>query len=292
MNTALQVIRTSSSEALSVYLQSVFSIPTLDAKEEESLAIRYREKNDLNAAWSLLLANLRYVVKIARCFKGYNLPLEDLIQEGNIGLMKAVKKFEPGHSVRLMSFAEHWIRSEILEFVLRNWRIVKVGTTKAKRKLFFNLRKIKKNLGWLSQRETTNAAKELGVTENDVKEVEKHFTGHDDTIYTTDVSPEEKHYKIYHNQLRDNYSNPSASIEQDEWHDLTKIHLNSALEVLDARSRNIIVKRWLTEDKAKLKELAAEYNVSIERIRQLESKALELMKNVLQNNELLFQGAI
>jgi RNA polymerase sigma-32 factor len=266
---------------LAQYLQSINNFPMLSADEERELARRYRQDEDLDAARQLVLSHLRYVVRIARGLRGYGLPEADLIQEGNIGLMKAVKAFDPTRGVRLVSFAVHWIKAEIYDYILRNWRIVKIATTKAQRKLFFNLRKSRKQLGWLSQDETESLASRLDVSVETVTEMEKRMGGAD-VAFDAHMNDDEDSYVAPAGYLEDMRYNPellaqNAAEEQDQ-HE----QLGAALGRLDARSRDIITRRWLVEDnKPTLHELAGEYGVSAERIRQIEKKALESMKDLL-----------
>ncbi|MGB5062528.1 MAG: RNA polymerase sigma factor RpoH [Candidatus Competibacter sp.] len=270
-------------DSLESYIQAVSQVPMLGAEEEQDLAQRLRLRNDLEAAQHLIVAHLRFVVHIARGYLGYGLPLGDLIQEGNIGLMKAVRRFDPAHGVRLVSFAVHWIRAEIHEFVLRNWRIVKVATTKAQRKLFFKLRGSKKRLGWLNNEEVNTVARELGVSPDNVLEMESRLSGHDvsfDPTPETDGDDESESYapSAY---LRDEQADPSERLEREDWEDQTVSQLGSALERLDPRSRDIVQRRWLNDDKPTLHELAAEYKVSAERIRQLETNAMKKLRAAL-----------
>ncbi|HEY8521456.1 MAG TPA: RNA polymerase sigma factor RpoH [Gammaproteobacteria bacterium] len=262
--------------SLDRYIQAVNSIPMLSAEEERELATRFRETGDLEAARKLVLAHLRFVVHIARGYVGYGLQLADLIQEGNVGLMKAVKRFDPSVGVRLVSFAVHWIRAEIHEFVLRNWRMVKIATTKAQRKLFFNLRKAKKHLGWLSNDEAQAVARDLGVSAREVTEMEKRLAGHDISFDPDPVDEEEEFAPVAY--LPSPGSDPAQLIENDDWESDAHERLGEALAKLDQRSRDIIVRRWLTEQKATLHELAAEYGVSAERIRQIEANAINKLK--------------
>ena len=270
-------------DSLESYIQAVSQVPMLSADEEQNLAQRLQLRNDLEAAQRLIVAHLRFVVHIARGYLGYGLPLGDLIQEGNIGLMKAVKRFDPAHGVRLVSFAVHWIRAEIHEFILRNWRIVKVATTKAQRKLFFKLRGSKKRLGWLNNEEVNTVARELGVSPDNVLEMESRLSGHDvsfDPTPETDGNDEIDSYapSAY---LRDEQADPSETLEQEDWEDQTVSRLGAALERLDPRSRDIVQRRWLNDDKPTLHELAAEYQVSAERIRQLETNAMKKLRAAL-----------
>jgi RNA polymerase sigma-32 factor len=270
-------------DSLDRYIQVVNGIPILSAEEERELAIRLHERNDLDAARQLVLAHLRFVVHIARGYVGYGLPLGDLIQEGNIGLMKAVKRFDPNHGVRLVSFAVHWIRAEIHEFILRNWRIVKIATTKAQRKLFFNLRSSKKRLGWFSKDEVEAVARDLGVNTETVLEMESRLSGQDisfDPAPQADGDDEREHTAPVA-YLQDTQSDPSELLEREDWEEQANHRLAGALAGLDARSRDIVQRRWLSDDKPTLHELAAEYNVSAERIRQLESNAMKKLRACL-----------
>lgn len=267
-------------DSLESYIQAVNQVPVLSAEEEQNLARRLRMHNDLAAAQRLIVAHLRFVVHVARGYVGYGLPLGDLVQEGNVGLMKAVKRFDPAHGVRLVSFAVHWIRAEIHEFVLRNWRIVKVATTKSQRKLFFKLRGAKKRLGWLNGDEVKTVAHELGVSPDAVLEMEARLSGYDvafDPVPEADSDDDHESYapSAY---LRDEQANPADALEQDDWEDQTTVRLGEALERLDPRSRDIVQRRWLDADKPTLHELAAEYKVSAERIRQLENNAMKKLR--------------
>ena len=264
--------------SLDQYIQSVSSIPVLSAEEEYELATRLRDSDDLEAARSLVLAHLRFVVHIARGYAGYGLQLGDLIQEGNVGLMKAVKRFDPEVGVRLVSFAVHWIRAEIHEYVLRNWRLVKVATTKAQRKLFFNLRKAKKRLGWLSKAETEAVAKDLGVTEREVTEMEKRLSGYD---LSFDPSPTENEEYTPQAYLPSPDGDPADTLERADWASNAHERLASALGTLDDRSRDIVERRWLAEKKATLHDLADVYAVSAERIRQIEANAIRKLKTAM-----------
>jgi len=262
--------------SLDHYIQAANAIPVLNVEEERELATRFRDSNDLDAAKTLVLAHLRFVVHVARGYAGYGLQLSDLIQEGNVGLMKAVKRFDPAVGVRLVSFAVHWIRAEIHEFVLKNWRLVKVATTKAQRKLFFNLRKAKKHLGWLTRDEAEAVAKDLGVTTREVTEMERRLSGHDISFDPGPADDEEFAPAAY---LPSPNSDPAQAIEQDDWASDAHDRLDLALDKLDARSRDILARRWLTDQKATLHELAAQYHVSAERIRQIEANAIAKLKN-------------
>ena len=266
--------------SLDRYIQAASSVPMLSAEEERELAVRLRETGDIDAARRLVLSHLRFVVHIARGYVGYGLSLGDLIQEGNVGLMKAVKRFDPSVGVRLVSFAVHWIRAEIHEFVLKNWRVVKVATTKAQRKLFFNLRKAKKHLGWLTHEETEAVAKDLGVSAREVTEMEKRLTGYDVSFDPAPTASEDDEFAPVA-YLPSAGSDPAQLIERDDWEADAQERLHEAIEGLDERSRDILAKRWLVEQKATLHQLAAEYGVSAERIRQIEAKALRKLKQQL-----------
>jgi RNA polymerase sigma-32 factor len=261
------------SGSLDTYIQSVNRIPMVSAEEERELAERFQKNNDLDAARTLVMSHLRFVVKVARGYNGYGLPLADLIQEGNIGLMKAVKRFDPEVGVRLVSFAVHWIRAEIHEFILRNWRIVKIATTKAQRKLFFNLRSAKKRLGWMNNDEVESVAKDLGVSTKDVLEMEKRMSYYD-TSFDGPAGSDDDELFAPVAFLENKSASPEEQLEDEQIYDLNQAALQSAIESLDDRSRDIISKRWLLENKATLQELAAEYNISAERIRQIESSAM------------------
>ena len=260
------------------YLRAVQAFPFLTADEERDLATRFRRDDDLDAAWRLVTSHLRYVAKVARGYRGYGLPQEDLIQEGNIGLMKAVKRFDPAVGVRLVSFAMHWIRAEIHEFVLRNWRIVRVATTKAQRKLFFNLRGAKQRLGALSREEIDEIASDLAVRPEDVIEMELRLEAHDSAF---DGLVDDEDHPAPAAFIADPALDPSAAVEEEEWSESTARQLHLALENLDERTRDIVRRRWFTEPKAKLRELAEEYGVSAERIRQIEAQALQDLKRAL-----------
>jgi len=266
--------------SLDSYVHSVNLIPMVSAEEERALARRLRDDGDLDAARSLVMSHLRFVVRVARGYGGYGLPQADLIQEGNIGLMKAVKRFDPEMGVRLVSFAVHWIRAEMHEFILRNWRIVKVATTKAQRKLFFNLRSAKKRLGWLNQGEIDAVAEDLGVSARDVVEMEKRLAAWDASF---DGAPDDDEHAATFapaGYLENNSASPEEQLEQDQEENVGQQQLLAALAALDARSRDIIARRWLDDDgKTTLQELATEYGVSAERIRQLESNALKKMRS-------------
>ena len=266
--------------SLDAYIDRVSQIAVLSKEDEVALAARFRSEGDLEAARQLVLSHLRFVVHIARGYLGYGLPMGDLVQEGNVGLMKAVKRFDPGVGVRLVSFAVHWIRAEIHEYVLRNWRLVKVATTKSQRKLFFNLRRMKKNLAWLSEEETRAVARDLGVEEKDVREMEQRLSARDMSFDPTPDTDEEESYSpaMY---LPSSNSDPAIEVEREEWEEDSSERLGLALEKLDERSRNILKRRWMTDDKATLHELADEYGISAERVRQVETNAISKLKGLM-----------
>ena len=266
---------------LDAYVQSVNAIPVLSVEEERDLARRLRDEGDLDAAGRLVLAHLRFVVHIARSYSGYGLALADLIQEGNVGLMKAVKRFDPEQGVRLVSFAVHWIRAEIHEFILRNWRIVRVATTKAQRKLFFNLRSAKKGLGWLSRDEAEHVAQDLGVSRDAVFEMESRLSGQDVAFDPAPDARDDDDGFAPASLLYDGRSDPAAAFEEDDWETHHQRRLYQALDAMDGRSREIVQRRWLDEEKATLQELAAHYGISAERVRQLEKNALKRLKLTL-----------
>lgn len=271
--------------SLDAYVDRVSRIPVLSREEELALATRFRNDTDLEAARQLVLSHLRFVVHIARGYTGYGLPVGDLIQEGNVGLMKAVKRFDPTVGVRLVSFAVHWIRAEIHEYVLRNWRVVKVATTKAQRKLFFNLRKYKKNLGWLTEAETAAIARDLGVTPSQVTEMEQRLTSRELSFDPApDTDDEESSYSpsAY---LPHPEADPAVAVEREQWDDDTADRVAQALETLDDRSKHILRSRWMTDEKSTLHELAAEYGVSAERIRQIEANAIKKLRGLVVEAE-------
>ncbi len=270
---------------LGAYISTVNQIPILTAEQEKELAERYYYDQDLDAAKLLVMSHLRFVVHIARSYAGYGLPQGDLIQEGNLGLMKAVKRLDPNMGVRLVSFAVHWIKAEIHEYVIRNWRIVKIATTKAQRKLFFNLRSLKKSSKKLTLKEAQSIANDLNVTPEQVLEMEGRLTaydaafeaqGDDDDEGSTHVAP-----ALY---LEDNRYDPARLAEEEDYEEQSTNALHDAMEQLDDRSRNILQRRWLDDEKSTLHELAAEYNVSAERIRQLEKNAMEKIKVAMSSN--------
>ena len=265
--------------SLEAYIDTVSRIPVLSRDEEFALATRLRDNGDLEAAKQLVLSHLRFVVHIARGYAGYGLPVGDLVQEGNVGLMKAVKRFDPAVGVRLVSFAVHWIRAEIHEYVLRNWRLVKIATTKAQRKLFFNLRRQKKSLGWLSADETRAVARDLGVTPTEVTEMEQRLAARDVAFDPAPETDDEDAVYTPSAYLPAPDADPAVASERDEWHAVSSRRLNSALATLDARSQDIVRRRWLADEgKSTLHELAAEYSVSAERIRQIEAGALKKLR--------------
>ncbi|BDF93204.1 MULTISPECIES: RNA polymerase sigma factor RpoH [Pseudoalteromonas] len=271
------------SASMDGYLQAVSTIPMLDAEQEKELATRLQEDGDLNAAKQLIMSHLRFVAHIAKGYSGYGLPQADLIQEGNIGLMKAVKRFDPSVGVRLVSFAVHWIKAEIHEFVLKNWRIVKVATTKAQRKLFFNLRKNKKRLGWFNQAEVATVANELGVSEKEVREMESRMSGQDMGFDLTgddsDDAPTSTYSPVQY--LTDGSNDLAEEVEQQQWQEQSHTRLFSALKTLDERSQDIVSARWLSDEKATLQELAEKYSVSAERVRQLEKTAMKKLQTAM-----------
>jgi RNA polymerase sigma-32 factor len=266
---------------LEAYVHAVNSIPLLTPEQERELGESLYYQQDLEAARQMVLAHLRFVVHIARSYSGYGLLQADLIQEGNVGLMKAVKRFNPEMGVRLVSFAVHWIKAEIHEFILRNWRIVKVATTKAQRKLFFNLRGQKKRLAWLNNDEVHAVAASLGVEPREVREMESRLSGHDMAFDPAADEDDESAYKSPAHYLEDHRYDPAVQLEACDWSDTASTNLHEALAGLDERSRDILQQRWLNEDKATLHELAAKYSVSAERIRQLEKNAMSKLKGSL-----------
>jgi RNA polymerase sigma-32 factor len=267
--------------SLDTYIQTVKALPVLDKETEQQLARRLFDDQDLDAARTLVMSQLRFVVHIARGYSGYGLPLGDLIQEGNIGLMKAVKRFDPNVGVRLVSFAVHWIRAEIHEFVIKNWKLVKVATTKAQRKLFFNLRRAKKNLGWLSHKERQAVADDLDVSEREVTEMEKRLYSYDVAFDPTPGEDEENAFSpaLY---LPNPEADPATALEADDWGSQASAALATALTTLDDRSRDILESRWLTETKQTLHQLAAKYSISAERIRQIENNAIKKLRTVME----------
>jgi len=263
------------------YVDAVSRIPVLSREDEVELAERFRQENDLDAARQLVLSHLRFVVHIARGYHGYGLPLGDLVQEGNVGLMKAVKRFDPAVGVRLVSFAVHWIRAEIHEFVLRNWRLVKVATTKAQRKLFFNLRKYKRSLGWLSAQETAAVARDLGVSTDEVTEMERRLASRDLSYDPAPDADGEEEVYAPSAYLPAPDADPAVAVERAEWDDDVSDRVAQAMTQLDARSQAVLRARWMGETKATLHELADEYGVSAERIRQIEANAIKKLRRMV-----------
>ena len=268
--------------SLDAYIGVVHRIPVLTAEDEHQLALRFRDEEDLEAARELVMSHLRFVVHVARGYNGYGLQLGDLIQEGNIGLMKAVKRFDPDQGVRLVSFAVHWIRAEMHEFILRNWRIVKVATTKAQRKLFFNLRKSKKRLGWLNAEEVRAVAKDLGVPEQTVREMESRLSGRDIGFDAPADEDDERAPPAPAAYLEDGGADPYLSLADADQEEHQLDMLERAMSKLDERTRDIVRRRWLAENKATLQELADDYGVSAERIRQLEANAMKKMRGIFE----------
>ncbi|MFK7890841.1 MAG: RNA polymerase sigma factor RpoH [Granulosicoccus sp.] len=266
---------------LNSYMAKIATIDLLSVEQEQDLARRLRNDEDLDAARQLVMSQLRFVVHIARTYKGYGLPMADLIQEGNIGLMKAVKRFDPDVGVRLISFAVHWIRAEIHEYVIRNWRIVKVATTKAQRKLFFKLRSAKKQLNWFSQDEVEAVAEDLGVDQKVVVEMESRMHGHDSAFDAPPGSSEDRISLSPSESLFQEQDDPSVILEREDGRANSHEGLAEGFEILDDRSRAILQRRWLEEEKSTLHELAAEYGVSAERIRQIEKAAMKKIKTHL-----------
>jgi RNA polymerase sigma-32 factor len=259
------------------YIQAVNSINMLTAEEEHELALRLRENEDLEAARKLVMSHLRFVVHIAKSYSGYGLPQADLIQEGNIGLMKAVKRFDPSVGVRLVSFAVHWIKAEIHEFVLKNWRIVKVATTKAQRKLFFNLRKAKKRLGWFTHEEVQTVANELGVSTKEVLQMESRMSSQDQA-FDLGADDDESGNFAPAQYLEDKSTDVEMSVVNEDWDSNASKRLYSALKTLDERSQDIIETRWLADNKITLQDLANKYEVSAERVRQIEKNAMKKLQ--------------
>ena len=275
---AVQMNQLVPGQNLESYLHAVQQLQKLDATEERALAEKLYYQNDMDAARQLILSSLRYVVPVARSYSGYGLPLGDIIQEGNIGLMKAVKRFNPEENVRLMTFAVHWIRAEINEYVIKNWRIVKTATTKAQRKLFFKLRSTKKALEWFGDKDADRVAAELGVSRKDVLEMETRLYGKDISV---DMNADDENENVTFPVLVSQEADPETIALQENQANYELNRMQNALATLDDRSRDILQKRWLSENKVGLKELSAEYGVSMERIRQIENQALGKMKNML-----------
>lgn len=271
----------SDTDGLNSYIRFASSVPMLSEEEEKELAHRLRQQNDIDAAQKLILSHLRFVVKVARSFSGYGLPITDLIQEGNIGLMKAVRRFDPDVGVRLVSFAVHWVKAEMHDYILKNWRIVKIATTKAQRKLFFNLRSSKERLGWFSDEEIQSVAKELGVKPETVLEMEKRMNAYDMAF---DAPVEESgdessfHPALY---LEDQSKNPEQAAVEEDYEEKVQGTLQEAMDKLDARSKDIILSRWFADEKLTLHDLAAKHEVSAERIRQIEELAMDKLKRAV-----------
>ncbi|WP_116964484.1 RNA polymerase sigma factor RpoH [Fastidiosibacter lacustris] len=268
----------SDTDGLDSYIRFANSIPILSEEEEKELAKRLRYQNDIEAAQKMIMSHLRFVIKVARGFSGYGLPITDLIQEGNIGLMKAVKRFDPDMGVRLVSFAVHWVKAEMHEYILKNWRIVKIATTKSQRKLFFNLRSSKKRLGWFSDDEIQSVAKELGVKPETVLEMEKRMNAYDmafDAPIEENDDERSFHPAMY---LEDQSANPEQALAEEDFEQKTQEKLQAAIDKLDDRSKDIIMSRWFVDEKLTLHDLAAKHNVSAERIRQIEEAAMHKLK--------------
>ena len=259
------------------YLQTISGIPILTVEQERALAERLYYENDLDAARQLVMSHLRFVAHIAKSYSGYGLPISDLVQEGNAGLMKAVKRFNPEVGVRLVSFAVHWIKAEMHEYILRNWRIVKVATTKSQRKLFFNLRSAKKKLAWLTHAEVQSVAADLGVDAKVVMQMEGRMSAHD-TPFDAPEGDEDSAYQAPAYYLEDHSGDPARQLEASNWEEDSNTRLASAMSDLDPRSRDILQQRWLSDSKSTLHNLAAQYEVSAERIRQLEKNAMQKLK--------------
>ena len=269
---------TTPGQDLTAYIASVNSIAMLTPEQELGLAKKYYYEDNVDAARQLVLSHLRFVVHMSKTFSGYGLSQADLIQEGNVGLMKAVKRFNPEVGVRLVSFAVHWIKAEMHEYILRNWRIVKIATTKAQRKLFFNLRSSKKRLGWLNNEEAEAMAQDLGVDAKVVRQMEGRMASYDAAFDADSDSDDEAAYKAPAYYLEDQASDLATNVEEDEWEEVTNNSLHSAMSELDDRSKDILNSRWLSENKATLHELANRYGISAERIRQLEKNAMNKIK--------------
>ena len=269
--------------SLNAYITAAYGIPILEAEEEQRLARLYRQKNDVEAARKLAMHNLRFVIQIARGYNGYGLALGDLIQEGNIGLLKAIQRFDPTIGVRLVSFAVHWIRAEIHEFIIKNWRIVKIATTKAQRKLFFSLRSSKKRLGWMNQREVEEIAKQLGVKPKEVLEMDKRMGQPEMSIDPIPDAHDEAPYSPIAYLKDEREIDPAEHFEELQTGLYNQKKLNNALNNLDGRSLAILRARWLSDKKATLHELAAEYKISAERVRQIESLALQRLRKAIEN---------
>ena len=285
MSTALDLQMPLPTGSLEAYISAVNSVPMLSLEKEQALATHFRENGDIDAARQLVLSHLRFVVRVARGYSGYGLQQADLIQEGNIGLMKAVKRFDPSVGVRLVSFAVHWVRAEMHEFIIRNWRIVKVATTKSQRKLFFNLRRSKKRLGWLNNEEVAAVAKDLNVEPKDVLQMEERLSARDLAFDANPADDDEQVAPVaYFSDLR---FEPSQQLESVEIAETNKEQLLAALADLDERSRDIVTRRWLTDPKETLKALAGKYEISAERIRQIEKNAFVALRSAMSGTYLL-----
>ena len=283
MGTSLQPVDMLTPGAnLESYIQAVNGIPILSVEEERKLADRLHDENDLEAARHMVMSHLRFVVHIAKSYSGYGLAQADLIQEGNVGLMKAVKRFNPEFGVRVVSFAVHWIKAEIHEFILRNWRIVKIATTKAQRKMFFNLRSSKKRLAWFTHAEVNSVAENLGVEPKVVREMEGRLSAHDTAFDASSDDDDDTAYQAPANYLEDHSQDPAKRLEKLDWSQDSNTRLREALKTLDERSLDILSKRWLSENKSTLHDLAGEYGVSAERIRQLEKNAMKKVKVLME----------
>ncbi|BCG63677.1 MAG: RNA polymerase sigma-32 factor [Methyloprofundus sp.] len=281
MSNSLALPITLTAENFDSYLNIVGQTNKLNAEQERALARLYRDEEDLDAAKQLVMANLRFVAHVARGYNGYGLPMNDIVQEGNIGLMKAVKRFNPDLNIRLVSFAVHWIRAEIHEYVIKNWRIVKVATTKSQRKIFFNLRKSKKNIGWLSKDEAEAIAENLNVDLKTVYEMETRLDGKDMAFDLPESDSNEESFSAPVSYLEQHNADPALMLENADWKEHKESLLSNAIQDLDERSQDIVTSRWLTEKKMTLHELAERYNVSAERIRQLEKNAMRKLKGAV-----------
>lgn len=281
MSNALTIPVNLSVGTFDAYLNLVKQMPKLSSEEEHDLAVKFRDKGDLEAARQLVMSNLRFVVHVAKGYSGYGLPLPDIIQEGNVGLMKAVKRFDPDIGVRLITFAVHWIKAEIHEYVIKNWGIVKVATTKAQRKLFFNLRKSKENTGWLSNDEANAIASDLNVEVSSVYEMEKRLGNRDMPFDISGDDSDDDSYVAPATYLQQQGADPAVMLENSDWEGREQQALAEAMATLDERSKDILVRRWLVEKKATLHELADRHQVSAERIRQLEQNAMKKLKAAL-----------
>ena len=281
MNKSLTLDLAVPTGSLEAYISAAAQVPMLSVEEERDLAHRLQNEGDLNAARRLVMSHLRFVIHVAKGYSGYGLPQADLIQEGNIGLMKAVKRFDPKHNVRLVSFAVHWIRAEMHEYILKNWRVVKLATTKAQRKLFFNLRKNKKRLGWFTQAEVEHVAEMLDVPEATVRQMEERMSGQDTAFDGYDADDDSDFKPAPAGYLQDMSMEPAAQLEAENWESHNNNLLANAMGDLDDRSQDILKSRWLSEKKATLHDLADKYGVSAERIRQLEANAMKKMKGAM-----------